>query len=105
MLEKDIQKSITDYLDYKRDLYYFRAGSGAVNVTRKNGSKGFFKTGKAGVPDIVVVKDGKFIGLEVKTPTGKQSEKQKEAEAEITKCGGEYHIVTSIDDVIKALYG
>jgi hypothetical protein len=31
-----------------------------------------------GVPDIIVVREGRFLGLEVKTETGRQSPEQKE---------------------------
>ncbi|PZM81953.1 VRR-NUC domain-containing protein [Candidatus Gracilibacteria bacterium] len=102
MKENIIQKSIINYLQLKEnlgELYFFRSGAGAVRVTGQNRDR-FFKTGKAGCPDITVVKDGRFIGLEVKTEKGKQSEAQKLAEEKILKAGGEYYIVRSVEDVI-----
>lgn len=54
---------------------------------------------KNGVPDIIVVRDGVFIGLEVKTPTGRQSEAQATFQKELEDAGGQYHIVCSIEDV------
>lgn len=95
-MEKDIQKSILEYLGYQKNIYFFRASAGAV--TTSDGR--YFKTGKPGCPDIVVCKDGKFIGLEVKTFNGRQSKKQKIAESDIINAGGEYYIVRSIDDVV-----
>jgi hypothetical protein len=52
-----------------------------------------------GVPDIIVIKDGRFIGLEVKRQGGYQSPEQKEFERLCNEHAGEYHVVRSIDDV------
>lgn len=54
-----------------------------------------------GIPDIIVIVNGKFVGLEVKRPKTYQSEAQKEFEYECKKNGGEYYVVRSIDDVMK----
>ena len=96
--EAMIQRSIMDYLaivSKQQSLYYFRAGAGAM----KTEAGRYFKTGRPGLPDIVVLYSGKFIGLEVKTPTGRQSTAQKNAENYIKDAGGEYHIVRSVTDV------
>jgi len=63
----------------------------------------YFKTGKPGCPDICVCSGGEFIGLEVKTKTGRQSQTQKKAEQEIGQAGGKYYIVRSISDVKEIL--
>jgi VRR-NUC domain. len=55
---------------------------------------------KKGVPDIILVFKGQFIGLEVKRQGGKQSEYQLEFEKEVKENGGKYHVVSSINDVI-----
>jgi hypothetical protein len=99
MSENQIQKTILDYLGYQKNIYFFRSSSGALRL--ENGA--FLRTGKKGCPDIIVCKNGKFIGLEVKTDKGKQSDSQKQAEQEIIKSGGIYKIVKSLDDVIKLL--
>ncbi|MFA6972882.1 MAG: VRR-NUC domain-containing protein [Gallionella sp.] len=59
------------------------------------------KYSKNGIPDIIVIKDGFFVGLEVKAPKGKQSESQKEFEKGSKAAGAEYYLVKSIDDVIE----
>jgi len=99
MQEKIIQKAILQYLAYIKDLYFFRAGSGAIKTEKG----GYFKSGKKGCPDIICCYKGKFIGLEVKNEKGKISEYQKQAERDISKAGGEYYIVRSVDDVIKII--
>jgi len=83
MKESEIQKSIMEYLGYQKDIYFFRAASGGFKTQDYKGKTSFFRTGKPGCPDIVVCKDGKFIGLEVKTDKGRQSEHQKQAAQEI----------------------
>jgi len=102
--ESVIQKSILDLLTWKsknENIYFFRAGAGSMKMA--NGRH--FKTGRPGCPDIVVCsKGGKFIGLEVKTATGRPSQSQKVAEQEIEGAGGEYHIVRSVGDV-KEIFG
>lgn len=101
MKESVIQKGILDYLTLyakTNPIYFFRAGAGAVKTMQGR----YFKTGRAGLPDIVVIKD-KFIGLEVKTKTGRQSQNQKQAEKDIKAAGGEYYIVRSIADVKEIL--
>ena len=101
--EAMIQKAILDYLTVvskQVPLYFFRAGSGAVKTQQGR----YFKTGKPGVPDVVVcLKDGRFVGFEVKTETGRQSQAQKRAEQDIQWAGGEYYVVRSVDDVRKVV--
>lgn len=102
MKESTIQRGILDYLElFSRNnpIYFFRAGAGAVKTEQGR----FFKTGKAGLSDIVVCYLGRFIGFEVKTPTGRQSQSQKQAEYDIKQAGGEYHLVRSIADVKRIL--
>ena len=100
MRETDIQSSICEYLAIKQNqgklMFWRQSTSGAIQAghfVRKS------KYARNGVPDIIVIKDGWFIGLEVKTPTGRQSKAQKEMEADIKKNGGEYYLVTSIEDL------
>lgn len=54
---------------------------------------------RKGVPDIIVLIDGKFIGLEVKAEKGRQSEHQKSFELECKKNGGKYYVVKTLEDV------
>lgn len=104
--EKAIQKMCIDYLqllENSGELYFFRSQAGAVNTIRKNGSKGFFKTGKAGAPDITVCYKGKFVGLEIKNEKGLQSEYQKEAQIKIKNSGGYYFIIRSVAEMVQVL--
>lgn len=103
MKENLIQKSIINYLQLKEnlgELYFFRSWAWAVRVAWWNWRDRMFKTGKAWCPDITVLKNWVFYGLEVKTEKWKQSESQKKAEEKILKNGWRYFIVRSLEDVI-----
>ena len=101
--ERVIQKGILDLLKMIKDrgapIYAIRTASGSV--TTDTGRR--FSTGRAGCPDITVCVNGLFVGLEVKTKTGRQSELQKKAQAEIERANGFYYIVRSNKDVEVAL--
>ena len=56
-----------------------------------------------GLPDIIVILEGKFIGLEVKTETGRATELQLRMQEAIRIAGGVYEFVTSVQDVEEIL--
>lgn len=62
--------------------------------------------GFPGSPDILAVlhPDGRFMGIETKTRTGKQRETQKKFQAVFEKSGGLYIVARSTDDVKNALF-
>lgn len=60
---------------------------------------------KPGQPDLILCHNGKFVQVEVKTPTGKQSEIQKVREREIHKSGGKYLVVHSWDELYGNIIG
>ncbi len=60
---------------------------------------------KPGDPDIVVCYQGMYIGIEAKTPTGRQSEIQKVREKEIKEAGGIYILARSVEDVQEVIEG
>lgn len=101
--EIQIQSAICEYLALREKqgkLLYWRQNNIQPSGVR-NGKVFFYKTNnhsKKGIPDIIVIKDGFFIGLEVKDKT-KQSPDQKEFERILKENGGEYHVVRSIDEV------
>ena len=53
--------------------------------------------GKSGIPDIIAIVRGEFIGIEVKSATGKPTELQKICGAEIERAGGTWVVVR--DDI------
>ena len=102
ILEKDIQLAICELLALKKQFFWRQNTAPAV---QKDASGWRFRSmpaySKKGVPDIIWIRNGKFIGLEVKRPKGIQSDVQKEFESACKEAGGEYYVVTSVDDVIK----
>lgn len=97
-LEKDIQLDICKHLDSKGYFFWRQNTAGVFNKE----SKGFMRTPKysrTGVPDIILIRNGCFIGLEVKSEHGRQSENQKAFQEGLEFAGGEYYIVRSVEDV------
>ena len=88
--ETIIKKQIKDYLRLK--------GWMVTTVLQGLGSQ-------RGIPDLIILKDGLTIYLEVKTPTGKQSNWQKQYQAMIEVHGGIYWMVRSTDELIAKVEG
>ena len=89
--EANVKDQVKDYLSLK-GYFHFPILQGL----------GAFK----GVPDRIAIKDGRVLFLEIKKPVGwKQSDKQKEFQANIEKEKGEYYLVRSLEDIIKILGG
>ena len=53
---------------------------------------------KSGASDLIVLFPNRAIFCEVKTPTGVQSESQKDFQEQVEKLGFEYILVRSLDD-------
>ncbi len=97
--ESDIQKAILDFL-YRleeNDLPVVASRTGVYKGRVKSGA--YFNTGKKGWPDITCCVMGMFVGFEVKTLSGKQSEGQNELQKKIVQAGGEWFTVTSVLEV------
>lgn len=54
-----------------------------------------------GIADLVAIKDGITVWIEVKTERGRLSEHQKLFADSIEKAGGKYFVVRSIDDAVR----
>lgn len=84
MKERDIRKQIQDYLRWTGwFVYYNLAGLGSY----------------PGLSDLVAVKDGRVVHIEVKTPKGRQSDRQKRFQQNLEAAGGEYILARSVADV------
>ncbi len=58
-----------------------------------------------GVSDLICVKDGRVVFLEIKATKGKLGEHQQRFCMDIVEHGGEYHCVHSLDEMIELLRG
>jgi hypothetical protein len=99
ILESQIQKQILDYLELKH-IFHYRQNTGAMKSEYK-GKSYFMRFGAVGSSDIFCVIKGLHIGIEVKTPQGKQSESQKKYQKALEAAGGRYFIATCLEDVMK----
>jgi Holliday junction resolvase len=82
--ETDIRRMLVSYMRVKGwFVYHNLAGLGCY----------------PGLSDLVAVKDGRVIHIEVKKPGGRQSEKQKQFQDDLESHGGEYLIAMSIEDL------
>ena len=52
-----------------------------------------------GLSDLTAIKDGRTIYVEIKTPTGRQSDWQREFQKSIEQHGGIYVLVRSVEDI------
>ena len=85
MLEKDITAAIMRYLKTVPDCFSWKEHGGMY--------------GTAGLPDIICCIGGRFLGLEVKTPSGKLTKLQETTIKKIRAARGAAFKVTSVEEV------
>ena len=56
-----------------------------------------------GMPDLCVIKGGRHVWLEVKTPSGRVSAAQAALHDDLRRHGAEVYVVRSIEDVMTAI--
>lgn len=54
---------------------------------------------KKGLPDVIGIHKGRFLGIEIKIGKDRQSDDQKDREAEINQAGGIYLIAKTFDQI------
>lgn len=104
--ETQIQSSIINYLEILENmgkLTFQRVNNTPIFDPGKQRFRSMAKGTKKGFPDILVLMNGRTIGFEVKTATGKQSKEQKNIENKFKQHGQEYFVVRSLDEVTKIL--
>ena len=90
MLERDVVTAIKHYLaSYGSEIFFWKEHGGPY--------------GTSGVPDIICCYKGRFLGLEVKLPTGRLTELQKRAIRKINQVGGIACRVESVEDVKRVI--
>ncbi len=67
----------------------------------------WFKThgNPPGIPDIIICHKGKFIGIELKAPSGKLRRDQECISRRIIGAGGKWSVVKTIKDLEEVLFG
>jgi hypothetical protein len=96
--EGEIVNAICEYLALKKRFFYRNNNTPIFDPTRK-AFRSMPKYTMRGIPDIICVKDGRYIGIEVKTDKGRLSEHQHEFARSLMLAGGDYVIARSIEDV------
>ena len=86
--ENDVKRQVKQYLSLK-GYFHFHILQGL----------GAYK----GIPDIIAIKNNRVLFLEIKRLGGKQSDYQKQFQADIEGQGGEYYIVKCLEDLIKII--
>lgn len=97
--ENEVQNSICEYLEMKRH-FFWRQNTIAVFDAKNKRFRTPPKYSMNGVSDIILLHGGMSYFLEVKDK-GRQSDSQKVFEEKVKESGCQYHVVRSIDDVIK----
>lgn len=94
--ESEVQAGVLAYLSTRGDCFFWRS-----NVQAGVAPSGrFMRSGMKGQPDVMVVKDGKLYGLEVKRSLlGKLSEDQRRWGNNLRAAGGVYEVVTSVGEL------
>ncbi len=84
--ETDIRRQVRDYLRIKGwFVFYVLQGLGAYR----------------GIPDLIAVKNGRALFIELKTARGRQSDHQKKFQVDLEAAGGEYILCRGADDLLK----
>lgn len=99
--EKEIQKSISDYLKLKHYVI-FKHNSTQFGV--RDGKQFAFSNGERGISDLIGCSPtGRFIAVEVKKKGGKASPEQLEFLARVKANRGIAILAYSLDEVIDAV--
>ena len=103
MTEKEIQNDIIRHLSARPDLRIWRNNIGvAVPVSQccPQCRRYAIRFGTPGSADLLGIQaPGRYIAIEVKSPTGKQSPEQATFQRVITQLGGVYLIARGINDL------
>jgi hypothetical protein len=107
--EGAIKRSICEYLGRRQDvLFWIQESQGTYDTKIQRFRKKNSKYQLNGIADItVLIKYGNmpafYVGLEVKSPQGKQTDSQKNFEKLIKSINSFYYVVRSIEETRLAL--
>ena len=101
--EKLIQNQILVRLSREPDTLVWRQNVGLGDMVNRDGSTHKVKYGVPGMADIGGICSGIAIQLEVKTATGKQTEKQVKWQKAVERAGGIYAVCRSVADAEAAI--
>ena len=101
--EQGFQQAVAVYLDrvLPPGVFGTAVGHGGGGKVRGAILKSMWV--RPGVPDLIFVYRGRFIGIELKSPTGRVSPAQKSCMEQIVAAGGTWASARSLDDVERIL--
>lgn len=98
MSESLIQDRIRLALGVMPGLCLFRNN---IGMAEQRGHKIRFGVGGPGGSDLIGIYRGRFLAVEIKTAVGRQTEEQRTFEALITRLGGIYVVLRSVDEALR----
>lgn len=85
-IENKIKQTLSTLMRNGKPIWYFKHAAGVAM--------------KVGIPDIIACIEGIFVGIEVKSTIGRQSEAQIVCENNINRALGEYWLVDSHEEFL-----
>lgn len=96
--EKQLQHEVVDYCCVVGLLVLVNQ-TGAVPIARPDGSRGYFRTGNVGAPDLLVVMpEGRVLFLELKAGKGKLRPTQEDWRDRLTSNGHPWAVCSTFGD-------
>lgn len=105
MNESQIQDAIRLELGARPDLLVVWRNNIGHAQMRHSGRVTFGVGGPGGADLLGLDRNGRFLAFEIKTPVGRQSPEQRAFQALVTKLGGIYLVMRSVDDARTFLSG
>lgn len=96
MTESQLQDAIRLVLGADPACVLWRNNIG--HAVMRHGARVTFGVGGPGGADLIGMFHGRFVAIEIKTPTGRQSPEQRQHQALVESKGGVYAILRSVDD-------
>lgn len=106
-LEKDIQREIADWLHLNNFMFWRSSNVPAMGRVGANGEMRFRALPKdtpRGLPDLMIIVEGKFIGIEVKRPGAKLRPEQGNFGMRLVSAGADYYCVHSLTEFLNCKF-
>lgn len=102
--EQQIHKAVVSHLNLRAEprVFFFHCpNEGKRGFVNASALKAMGMT--AGVPDILILKDGRLYGLELKAPTGRLTPSQRLVMDRMRDCGAYVAAAFSLDEALVTL--
>ena|SRR3990167_3542646 len=97
----DLVRSLCDYLALKK-YFFYRSNNIPAFEWKTKQFRAMPKYAPKGLVDIVLVKDGIYVGIEAKSGSGRLSVAQRGFRDELQAAGGRYYEIRSLDELLAA---